>query len=110
MASRHSSASSWSTSSSSVLSDWTMSGPSVTRSLSNGCGRTYQCRSGRLVLERGRPGDPVDGEGVHLGRAVVVGGEVPAGDAHRVHHPLGDPAVGVDVPDPDRAALLEGGP
>src|SRR5215470_4220925 len=96
MAERASPARGWSTSRSRVLSDWTMSGPSVT---------TYDGtlppprpaeRSGvRSVLAHQRHrGDPVHREGSHLLPLVVEAGEQPAGHRHRLDDPLGRRAGG----------------
>src|SRR5688572_2098920 len=94
---RQSAAISWSTSSSSVLSDCTMRGPSFTA-------RVYGLGAG---LQRADRGDPVDGEPAYVVGAVVVGGELATLDGQRVDDAVGGGAVVVDVPDQHRGAVLD---
>src|SRR5436190_6889452 len=70
IARRHSTASGWLTSSKSVLSDWTVNGPSAI--------------DGLILNEFCDPGDPVDRERPHLVTHVVERSQVTATDGHRL--------------------------
>src|SRR5689334_20872035 len=104
IARRASAARSWSTSSSRVLSDWTMRGPSFTVSFLLGAVRVYGPSPGRFpgsaLLETDLV-DPVDREGTDLVAALVVRRELSAADLAGAYDPLGRGAVVVQVADPD---------
>ena len=109
IAARAAPACSWSTSSSTVLSDCTIRGPSVILSIIPT--PTYIARACVTALPRNYPGlvgrhhrrDAVDRELADPAGRRVVGGQLPAADVDRRHHPLGGHPGRVDVADHHRA-------
>src|SRR6202041_3219195 len=88
MAARAAPASSWSTSSSTVLSDWTIKGPSVMQPLSGLCRHDLR--------------DAVDGDAAPPPGPRIEGPQLPTPYDDRGHHPLGGHPRRVEVADHQR--------